>query len=95
MGYLEVKVLLNAKAISVESFLRYIIFPRYGLPLIVVVDGGSKFKKEVIEILKYLGIDRVSIFLYNFRVNRVNKVSYILIIVILVKITNRTREKWY
>jgi hypothetical protein len=56
-GYLEAKVLPNAKATSIELFLRYIIFPRYGLPLIVVVNRGSKFKKEVMEILKYLGID--------------------------------------
>jgi transposase InsO family protein len=92
-GYLEAKVLLNAKAISIELFLKYIIFPRYGLPLIVVVNRGSKFKKEVVEILKYLGIDRVSISPYNSQVNGVNEVGYIPIIIVLAKIINGTREK--
>jgi transposase InsO family protein len=93
MGYLEAKVLLNAKATNIESFLRCIIFPRYSLPLIVVVNRGSKFKKEIVEILKRLGIDRVSISPYNSQVNGVNEVSYILIIVVLAKIINGTREK--
>jgi hypothetical protein len=59
----------------------------------VVVDRGSKFKKEVVEILKYLGINRVLISLYNSRANGVNEVGYIPIIVALIKITNGTREK--
>ena len=71
-----------------ESFLRRQIFLRYGLPITVVVDGGSEFKKEVVEILKRLEVDRVSISPYNSRANGVNEAGYILIAVALAKITN-------
>lgn len=51
-GFVETKILPDGKAISVRRFLEYDIFLRWGLPLCVVVDGGSEFKKEVIEILR-------------------------------------------
>ena len=77
-----------------ESFLRRQIFLRYGLPIMVVVDGGSEFKKEVVEILKRLGVDRISISPYNSRANGVNEAGHIPIAAALAKMTNGIGKRW-
>ncbi|AEO64840.1 uncharacterized protein THITE_2046164, partial [Thermothielavioides terrestris NRRL 8126] len=81
IGYIKAKILLNKSSKSVKSFiLQYILF--------VVIDGGSKFKGEVKEILCKLGIKRVIISLYNFYINSVNEASYIPITTSFTKMTN-------
>ena len=86
----KVEVLPSTKAIGVESFIRRSIFLYYSLLVTIVINSSLEFKKEVIIILKYIGINRISISLYNSRVNSINEVSYIPIIIVLVKITNST-----
>ncbi|AEO63298.1 uncharacterized protein THITE_2042389, partial [Thermothielavioides terrestris NRRL 8126] len=64
-----------------------------GYPIVVVVDGGSKFKGEVKEILYKLGIKRVIILLYNSYINGVNEASYIPIATLFIKMTNSIRKR--
>ncbi|AEO63336.1 uncharacterized protein THITE_2043085, partial [Thermothielavioides terrestris NRRL 8126] len=79
IGYVEAKILLNKSSKAIKSFIiQYILF----------VDGGSKFKGEVKEILYKLRIKRVIISLYNLYINRVNKASYIPIATSFIKMTN-------
>lgn len=51
----------------------YNIISRYGYPPIVIVNGGSKFKKEAIKILKRLRDSQVKIVLHNIKVNRITE----------------------
>ena len=71
------------------------MFFKYSLLIIVIVNRGSKFKKEVTKVFKHLGIDYISISPYNSKVNRVNEVGYIPIILIFIKITNRIGKEIY
>ena len=93
-GFVEIKILPDRKAILVRRFLEYDIFLRWGLPLCVVVDGGSEFKKEVIEILRQLKIQRVVISPYNSRANGINEQGYIPIATALAKITKGIGKGW-
>ena len=60
----------------------------------MVIDGGSEFKKEVVQILKNLQIPRVTISPYNSRANRVNEVGHISIAASLAKATGGTGKGW-
>lgn len=94
IGYLEVKVLSLGKVFGVENFILYDIIFRWGYFLIVVVDGGLEFRKEVVEILERLGVFWVVVLFYNVRVNGVMEFGYILIVLMLVKMMDGMGKKW-
>ncbi|AEO58485.1 hypothetical protein MYCTH_2064311, partial [Thermothelomyces thermophilus ATCC 42464] len=63
-----------------------------GLPIVIVVNRGSKFKGEVKAILEELGVKCIIISPYNSRANGISKARYIPITATLVKITIGTRK---
>ncbi|AEO60619.1 hypothetical protein MYCTH_2069012, partial [Thermothelomyces thermophilus ATCC 42464] len=63
-----------------------------GLPIVVVVNRGSKFKGEAKAILEELGVKHIIISPYNSRANGVSKARYIPIIATLVKMTIGIRK---
>jgi hypothetical protein len=89
-GYLEAEIVPDKSAKCVRRFLEIDIFLRWGLPLCVVVDGGSEFKGEVTEILKMLGVQRVTISPHNSRANGINEQGQIPIATALAKMMNST-----
>ena len=93
-GFVEAEVLNRKTAAAVETFVKRNILLRWGYPQVVVVDGGSEFKKEAAQILKDLQIPRVVISPYNSRANGVNEVGHISIAAALAKATDGTGKGW-
>ncbi|KHE85595.1 hypothetical protein GE21DRAFT_1205940, partial [Neurospora crassa] len=56
-----------------------------GLPLLIVVNSGSEFRKDYNDLLMKFNILFIRILLYNSKINRVNKFRYFLIIIVFVK----------
>ena len=90
IGFVEASILPNKLAGAVYSFILRAILLRQGLPKVIVIDRGSKFKGEAQKILEELSIKRITILLYNLRTNRINEVRHVLIIASLTKMTDRT-----
>jgi hypothetical protein len=93
IGYPEADFLPNKGAAGVRDFIRRHIFLRWGLPLCVVVDGGSEFKAEVSAVLRSMGVQQVVISAYNPRANGVTESGHISIAAALAKMTNGTGGK--
>ena len=72
-GYPEARVTRIRSAQRIMDFIEDHILWKWGWPLSVTVDGGSEFKKEVIEGLKERRIQRVTISSYNSRANGQNE----------------------
>ena len=93
-GFVEASILPDKSSASVRRFLQNDIFLRWGLPLCIVVDGGSEFKGEVKSILWQLKVQRVVISPYNSRANGINEQGHIPIATSLAKYTNGTGKYW-
>lgn len=68
-GFLEAQPMREANSRNVRLFLETHLICRYGLPGIVVVDGGSEFKGELKTACEQLKIARVITSSYNPRAN--------------------------
>ena len=64
-GFPEARPLKKANAKSVKQFFHDNIISRYGLPGIVVIDGGSEFKKELKEFCEAIRVARIIVLAYN------------------------------
>jgi hypothetical protein len=93
-GFVEATILPDKSSASVRRFIVRSILLRWGLPLAVVVDGGSEFKKETTTILENMGIRRISISPYNSRANGINEVGHVPIAASLAKMTGGTGKNW-
>lgn len=93
-GYVEAGILPDKSAKHVKDFLLVNVLLRWGLPLEVLVDGGSEFKGELTEILTQLGIKRKNISPYNSKANGANESGHFSIASALGKMTNGVGAQW-
>ena len=71
----------------VTKFIYEDIFCRHSIFGLMTVDGGPKNKKEVAELLRLYGIERVQIFTYNPPTNGLVEYGYRIIMDVLSKLT--------
>jgi hypothetical protein len=64
-GYPEARALVHNDSASVCKFLEEVVFPRWGVPLKLTVDGGPENRGLVEGLSKLLGINRVTASAYN------------------------------
>ena len=93
-GYVEAEGLRKANAKSIYSFLVRDIFTRYGVPGIVVVDGGSENKGLVIDLCKAFGVHRTVISAYNARANGIVENGHLSLASILAKSNGGDGRGW-
>ena len=93
-GWPEGRALRTVNARTVADFIWQDVICRHGIFGRLVVDGGSEFKKEVIEILRKYGIKRVQISAYNAQANGKVEGGHKPILNALMALTEGGKLKW-
>ncbi|KAB5515051.1 hypothetical protein GE09DRAFT_906509, partial [Coniochaeta sp. 2T2.1] len=88
----ETQGLAKASSKAIYKFLIRDIFYRYGIPGIVVVNGGSENKGIVVDLYKRFGVHRVVISVYNARANSIVENGYLSLLSILAKSSGGTSK---
>lgn len=68
-GWIEARAVWHGTSSEVALFVQEDIVHRHGLPIVVVVDGGSEFKGELTNLLENLGVYRVVTSAYHPQAN--------------------------
>jgi hypothetical protein len=93
-GFVEAQGLARANAKAIYNFLVRTIFTRYGVPGLVIVDGGSENKGVVIDLCKRFGVQRTVISAYNARANGIVENGHLSLSSILAKSNGGNSKGW-
>jgi hypothetical protein len=93
-GFVEAQGLAKASSANVADFLTRHIFCRYGVPGIMIVDGGSENKGDVADLCKRFGVNRVVISAYNARANGIVENGHLSLSAILAKTNGGQAKGW-
>ena len=94
-NFLVARILSNTKSATVAHFFLHEIILQYGLPVEVLVDGGSELKGEVDALLGSFNIKRIEISPYNSRANGINEAGHFPLAQGLAKLVQTTKKDAY
>ncbi len=90
----EAKPLRGAKAKHVAKFIWEDVITRHGLFGTLMIDGGSEFRGEVVELLNKYDINRIKISAYNSKGNGMIERGHQAFINALIALTIGGKKKW-